>query len=79
MNNDLISLSAVKRFIQENGVLYSNKLDKFLVEDAERVIRCRDCQSACTVEDDNIICLSWGSYADPDGWCYKGEHRHDEE
>lgn len=45
MKNDvLISANALKQFIRENGVVYSNKLDKFVVEDAVRVVRCKDCR-----------------------------------
>lgn len=44
MKNDiLISANALNQFIRENGVVYSNKLDKFAIKDAERVVRCKDC------------------------------------
>ena len=34
MQNDLISRSALKRYIQENGMVYANKLDDFPAVDA---------------------------------------------
>jgi len=42
------------------------------------IVRCKDCDSFCPCGNDSYICSSWGSWADPDGWCYKGERREGE-
>lgn len=42
------------------------------------ILRCRDCESFCPCGNGNVICTSWGSWTDPDGWCYKGERREGE-
>ncbi len=46
--------------------------------DAVEVVRCKDCYSYCPETNDRPICISWGSWTDPDGWCYKGERREGE-
>lgn len=72
MNDVLISMNALKRFIQENGVVYSNKLDKFAVEDAIRVVRCKDCKHRDgTVGQPNILCYQMHD----DDFCSYGERK----
>lgn len=43
--------------------------------DVVSVVRCKNCDSFCTCGNDSYICSSWGSWCDPNGWCYKGERR----
>lgn len=44
----------------------------------ESIVRCCDCDSFCGETNDSPICVRWGSWTDPDGWCYKGERREGE-
>ena len=73
MENDvLISMNALKRFIQENGVVYSNKLNKFVVKDAVRVVRCKDCKHRDgAVGQPNILCYQMHD----DDFCSYGERK----
>ncbi len=41
------------------------------------IVRCKDCDFYCEGTN-RPICVSWGSWTDPDGWCYKGERREGE-
>ena len=42
------------------------------------IVRCKDCDFYCPETNERPICASWGSWCDPDGWCYRGERRKEE-
>lgn len=42
--------------------------------DVVSVVRCKDCDNICEGTS-RPICVNWGSWCDPDGWCYRGERR----
>ena len=85
MENDLISRSALKRFIQENGMVYANTLDKFPSVDAVNVVRCRDCKHfydthinpahSCKRGGTQV----WDVSFTPDDFCSYGERKADDE
>lgn len=37
------------------------------------LVHCQDCKMYSP--EGTPICVSWGSWTDPDGWCYKGERQ----
>lgn len=47
----------------------------FRLDNIVQVVRCKDCDSYCPETNHRPVCLSWGSWCDPDGWCYKGERK----
>ena len=79
MNDVLISMNALKRFIQENGVVYSNKLDKFAVKDAVRIVRCKNCKHYTPyekpVEDFDGKCFVRECETDEEEYCSYGERK----
>ena len=74
MQKDLISRSALKRYIQENGMVYANKLDEFPAVDAVEVVRCCECiHRDGTPGQPNILCYQMHD----DDFCSYGERRAD--
>ena len=76
--DDLISRSALKRFIQENGIVYANTLDKFPAVDAVEVVRCKDCKCFKENKDWRRHCCLFGAIVDGDDFCSYGERKSDD-
>ena len=80
-DGDLISRSALKRYIQENGMVYANKLDEFPAVDAVEVVRCKDCKRVNgfpekVIEPNEVgICRINMMAVKPNGFCSYGERR----